>query len=157
MNITTKDVAKHAGVSVATVSYVINKGPRPVAEETRLRVQQSIDELGYKPNLLARGLNTGRTHTIGVIIADISDPFYPPVILGAESVARQRGYSVFLCNGNRDPELENHYINLLTERRTDGLMIVGSRLNEAMLKKTADIQNAVILTSLSVPDAMVFS
>ena len=157
MRVTAKDVAKHAGVSVATVSYVINDGPRPVTEETRQKVQQAIAELGYKPNRLARGLTTGKTNTLGIIIPDISDLFFPKLILGAESVARDRGYNVFLCNANRDPEMELQYVDLLTERQADGLMIVGSRLDQDGLTKAIKNHNAVILTPFTIPDAITFS
>jgi LacI family transcriptional regulator len=154
--VTRKDVAKLAGVSTATVSYVINNGPRPVAQETREKVLRAIDQLGYRPNQLARSLTTGRTRTIGIIIPDISDPFFPQFILGAESVARECGYNVFLCNANRDPRSELSYIALLSERRIDGLIIAGSRLGEEDLRTVTREHNAVVLTPWMLPDAVLF-
>jgi LacI family transcriptional regulator len=136
---------------------VINNGPRPVSDETRERVVQAIERLGYKPNRLARGLTTGRTHAVGIVIPDISDPFFPELILGAEGVARERGYSVFLCNANRNPELELGYVDLLVERQVDGFMIAGSRLEMEGLKTATDGYNVVILTPYEIPDAVLFS
>lgn len=157
MKVTRQDVAKLAGVSTATISYVINNGPRPVSEETRKRILDAIEQLNYKPNRLARGLTTGRTQSIGFIIPDISDPFFPELILGAESVARENGYNVFLCNANREPDLERHYVDILTERQIDGLIIAGSRLSKEELEDVARSGNAVILTPFVVPGAISYS
>jgi DNA-binding LacI/PurR family transcriptional regulator len=155
--VTRRDVARKAGVSTATVSYVINNGPRPVAQETRHRVLQAIKDLDYQPNQLARGLTTGRTQALGVVIPDVTDPFFPELILGAEKVARERGYSMFLCNANREPELELHYVDLLTQRQTDGLLMAGSRLKEDDLRRVSERLKVVILTPFAVPGAITFA
>lgn len=157
MKVTAKDVAKAANVSVATVSYVINNGPRPVTEETRQKVLDVIDELGYRPNRLARSLTTGKTNALGIIIPDIRDPFFPDLISGAENVARDRGYSVFLCNANSDPKQEMFLIDLLTERQVDGLMIAGSRADQDELKTVIGNHNAVILTHSDIPGTGLFA
>ncbi|MCG2769989.1 MAG: LacI family transcriptional regulator [Anaerolineae bacterium] len=156
MRVTLKDVAELAGVSTKTVSRVVNEQGE-ISEGTRQRVQAAIEQLGYRPNRLARSLTTGKTHAVGIIIPDISEPFFPEVILGAEAVARDRGYSVFLCNANRDPHLELHYVDLLSERQVDGLMIAGSRLEEDALRAVSRGQSAVILTPYTVPNAVLFS
>lgn len=154
--VTARDVAKAAGVSVATVSYVINNGPRPVTDETRRKVQQVIQELGYRPNRLARGLTTGKTNAVGIVIPSIQDPFYPDLILGAENVAHDHGFSVFLCNSNKDPQREMFYIDLLADRQVDGLMIVGSRLDERELRMAARNHRAVIQTPYTISGAVSF-
>lgn len=155
MPVTLKDVARHAGVSHKTVSRVVNNQGE-ISEATRQRVLRAVERLGYKPNRLARGLVTGRTQAVGIIIPDITDPFFPEMILGAESVARERGYNVFLCNTNRDPALELRYVDLLSERQVDGLMIVGSMLGEDGLRTATRGHNAVILTPHIIPDAVLF-
>jgi len=156
MRVTLRDVAELAGVSTKTVSRVVNVQGE-ISEATRERVLAAIEELGYHPNRLARGLTTGRTQVVGIIIPDISDPFFPELILGAESVARERGYNVFLCNANRDTELELRYIEVLAERQVDGLMVVGSQLDDKGLASTASQNNAVMLTSHVVSGAVLFS
>ena len=156
MRVTLKDVAEVAAVSAKTVSRVVNDQGE-ISEATRERVLAAIQELGYRPNRLARSLTTGRTQAVGIIIPDISDPFFPELILGAESVARERDYSVFLCNANRDEKIELHYVDALADRQVDGLMIVGSQQDDEGLAATAREHNAVILTSHVVPGAALFS
>jgi LacI family transcriptional regulator len=105
-----------------TVSRVINNHAR-VAPATRLRVEQAIRDLGYVPNALARGLLTGRTHTIGVIVSGISNPFFTEIITGVEQVAQRNGYTVLLGNSNGSVEREWQYINIMLQNRVDGLLI----------------------------------
>src|SRR5919197_5025886 len=95
MRVTIQDVATHAGVSAMTVSRVINESPR-VSDETRRRVEASIAKLGYVPNRLARGLIQRKTHTFGVIVPDVANPFFTLVVRGVERVAWCAGYHQFL-------------------------------------------------------------
>jgi LacI family transcriptional regulator len=156
VSVTMKDVARKAGVSIKTVSRVINNQGE-ISEETRERIMQIIEELGYRPNTLARGLLTGRTQSIGIIIPDITDPFFPDLILGAEQAARARAFNVFLCNANREPELELHYATVLKDRRVDGLMLVGTRLQPDVMEKIADNHRMVILSQYEIRGVTVFS
>jgi LacI family transcriptional regulator len=119
---TIKDVAKQVGVSTATVSHVINK-TRFVSEELRERVLKAIQELNYQPNAIARSLVKRKTHTIGIIISDILNPFYTAIVRGIEDVTYKSGYSVMLCNTDEDVEKEVLYIQVLLEKRIDGLII----------------------------------
>lgn len=118
---TIRDVAAAAGVSYQTVSRVINDRP-DVADETRRRVWQVIEELGYQPSAIARGLVSKRTYTLGLITADFSDYFFTQVIVGAEIEARKHGYFFMLCSTERNPEDEPTYLRLLTERQVDGIL-----------------------------------
>ncbi|MEQ8675487.1 MAG: LacI family DNA-binding transcriptional regulator [Aggregatilineales bacterium] len=156
MPVTMKDVAKKAGVSIKTVSRVINDQGE-ISEDTRLKIMTIIDELGYRPNKLARGLLTGKTYTVGVIIPDITDPFFPDLILGAEQAARDRQFNVFLCNANREPNLELHYANILKDRQVDGLLLAGSRLQPEGLKNVVNNHKVVILSQYAIAGATVFS
>lgn len=122
---TMKDVAVRAGVSVSTVSHVLN-GTRVVAEETGERVRAAVAELGYRENLLAKGLKTRRTFTIGLLISDIQNPFFTSVVRGVEDAALRRGYHVFLCNTDENPEREEEYIIELDKKRVDGLIVASS-------------------------------
>ncbi|MDY4609405.1 MAG: LacI family DNA-binding transcriptional regulator [Sphaerochaetaceae bacterium] len=157
MKPTVKDIAKLAGVSIATVSYVINNGPKPVSVEARGKVLDAIAKTGYQPNALARSLKTERTQTIGLLIPDIADPFFTGFITGVEQVAREWNYNVFLCNTGRNPSQELHYIDLLAQRHVDGLVMAGSMLDASALKLVAANHNAVILSPYSIPDALLYT
>ena len=125
MDTTIKDIAKIAGVSYATVSRALNDkyGVNPITRDEILRI---AEELNYSPNAIARGLVKKQTHTVGLIIPDITNPFFPEVARGAEDLLEREGYSVFLCNSNWEKTRENKYINLLIEKRVDGLIIAPS-------------------------------
>lgn len=122
MSPTIKDIAEEAGVSYATVSRALNNkyGVKP---DTRKRVEAVARARGYTPNAIARGLVKQETHSIGLIIPDISNPFFPQVASGVEDAAKERGYSVFLCNTNYESEREAHYLQLLVEKRVDGIIL----------------------------------
>lgn len=125
MNATIKDVAKLANVSVTTVSKVMNnKGE--ISEATKKRVLGVIDELNYKPNALARGMITKKTRTIGLILPDICNPFYPDVARGVEDGASKFNYNIFLCNTDNSTKKEKNYINILIEKRVDGIIFTSS-------------------------------
>lgn len=120
------DVARKANVSTATVSRVINS-PELVKPETREAVERVIKELDYQPNALARSLIQRNTKSIGILIPDINNLFYPAVVRGAEDKFEDKQYSIFLCNTDKDIEKEQAYIKLLLEKRVDGLVIMGTR------------------------------
>jgi len=119
--LTIAEVAQEAGVSSQTVSRVINERP-DVAPETRERVKQVINQLGYQPSAIARSLASQRTRTLGLITADFSDYFFTQVIAGAEVEARKHGYFFMLGSTERNPQDEPEYIRLLTERHVAGIL-----------------------------------
>lgn len=121
--VTLHDVARETGVSIKTVSRVINE-ESVVGEATRADVQLAIDKLGYRPDEIARGLRGSRSHTVGLIVADISNPFSADLCKEVEEVARRRGYSVILCASAEDAAAEHEYIELLVQRRIDGLLLM---------------------------------
>ena len=120
-----RDVAKQADVSITTVSHVINQ-TRVVSDETRERVLTAMNELGYKPNVLARSLRRKETHTIGVIVPDSADPFFAEVVRGIEDTSFQQGYTITLCNSDSDLDKELHYTNALTEKQVDGILFLAA-------------------------------
>lgn len=134
---TMKDVAELARVSVSTVSHVMN-GTRRVSEETRGDVLAAVEELSYKPNLLAKGLKTRRTYTIGLLIPDIQNSFFTSVVRGVEDVALSCGYHLFLCNTDEDPGREEEYITELAKKRVDGLMVAPSARRESHFGRLRD-------------------
>jgi LacI family transcriptional regulator len=117
-----RHVAMLAGVSIATVSAVIN-GTAAVRPERKKRVLDAMAALNYFPDAIARGLKTGKTNAIGVVVPDITNAFYPEVIRGVEDIARQAGYSVLLCDSNEDPRREADHLNSLFSRRVDGVLL----------------------------------
>ena len=144
--VTIQDVAAAAGVSYQTVSRVINDKP-DVAENTRRRVWQVIEELGYQPSAIARGLVLKRTHTLGLITADFSDYFFTQVIVGAEVEARKQGYFFMLCSTERNPADEPEYLRLLTERQVDGILFARPSTEEDSRHIVSLIQQGVPLVT----------
>src|SRR5579872_6970762 len=124
---TIRDVAAHAGVSIGTASKALN-GQGKLRAETRARVVAAARELGFSPNVLARGLLAGRTYTVGLITTDSFGRFSIPVMLGAEDALGIGEMSVFMCDTRDDPERERRYVETLAARRVDGLIVTGRRI-----------------------------
>ncbi len=125
MKVTIDDIARIAHVSKATISRVLND-KKGVGAETRVRVKQIIDELEYKPNLLARGIATAKTKTIGVIIPDITNPFFPALIKSIEDYFSKKNYTVILCNTDSNSEKEMQSISTCIAKRVDGVLLASS-------------------------------
>ena len=142
--VTVKDVAEKSGVSVSTVSHVIN-GTRFVSEDLKTRVRKAMDELEYKPNLIARSLRTKRSNVLGLILADITNPYYSEIARNIEYLGHQKGYTVILCNSEGTPIKEEFYINRLMETRVDGIIIVSSKIHQQKLEEMVGRDLPVIL------------
>ena len=132
MPVSIREVASHAGVSVATVSNVLNR-PEIVAQPTRDRVHSSIRELGFVRNESARQLRAGRSRTIGLVVLDVANPFFTDLARGVEDEASKAGFAVILCNSDDQERKEKRYLELLEEHRVQGVLITpvvgaGSRL-----------------------------
>lgn len=121
--ITIADVAKRAGVSKMTVSRVINDSGY-ISKETRERVEHAIQELGYIPNALARSLRFKQTRTIGLIVTDITNPFFTTLARGVEDTASEQDFSVIFCNTDESLDEEARYVNVLMQKQIDGLLLV---------------------------------
>jgi LacI family transcriptional regulator len=147
---TIKDIARVARVSLQTVSRVVN-GKSEISDETRARVQKVIQELGYRPNQLARGLATKRTGLLGLVIPDITNPFFPEVVLGAEKVALEKGYSVILCNTGEDETREQAALRLLEDKSVDGIIIFSPRMPDSLLVPLLKHHKAVVLINRQSP------
>ena len=125
MAATMRDVAQQAGVSIKTVSRVVNNQGE-IADSTRQRVLEAIEDLGYRPSRVARALVTQRTHTIGLVVGDITNPFFPEIAKGVQDAARVSGYNVFLCNTDGNPEQELSTLESLADHAVDGIIIYPS-------------------------------
>lgn len=121
-----KDIAQELGVSIGTVSKVLRDHP-DISSETRERVRKRIRELNYSPNLSARALVTGRTHTIGLVVPDLVHPFFGEVAGGLSKLLRKSGYSLIISSSDEDLELENRAIDQLLARRVDALVLASSQ------------------------------
>lgn len=156
MAVTIRDVARKAQVSIASVSYVINNGPRNVSKETREKVEKAIKETGYSPNSVARSLKTSRTYNIGLLVTDLQDLFFTDLIGGVQYEALQHNYNVFLCSSENDPERELHYVRQLEAQNVNGVLIAGSRLDKETLNGIASKMKAVILSPHKINNATQF-
>jgi DNA-binding LacI/PurR family transcriptional regulator len=123
---TIEDVAKRAGVSIATVSRVMNSSPG-VGEDTRKRVEEAMAALDYRPNQAARSLRSNRSRIIGLLISDIQNPFFAGLIRGVEDQALRHEYSLILCNTNESPQREQQYLDVLYMERVAGVILVPTR------------------------------
>lgn len=122
---TIKDVAAKAGVSIASASRVLSDS-RSVNPETRRVVEEAAEELGYVPNEMARGLKLARSNLMACVIPDITNPFFPELVRGFEDIASEGGYGTLLCNTDNDVNKEASYLQLLAQRRIDGLLLIPS-------------------------------
>ena len=135
--VTIEDVARTAGVSRQTVSRAINnKGE--ISPATRKRVMEAVEALGYRPSGVARGLATRRTCTVGLVVPDITNPFFPEIARGVQDVARSNDYNVFLCNTDESPEEELQVLHSLAAQPVDGILLFGSRISDDDLTAFAD-------------------
>jgi LacI family transcriptional regulator len=151
MKVTIADVARAAGVSSQTVSRVINNKSE-ISPETRRSVSEVIKRLGYRPSSIARSLATRRTNTLGLVLSDIANPFWSEVARGIEDVAWERGYHVFFCNTTEEPRRERAVIELLEDKRVDGLVLAGSRLPDEELLPLLRKHPAAVLVNRVTPD-----
>lgn len=134
MAVTIRDIAKHAGVSVSTVSRVMNKKP-DVKPETQEKVTLAIEELGYSPNIVARGLVLKRSNVIGFIVPDIMNPSFPELARGVVARAKTYGYSVMFFDTNHDSKVEKEAIRLLQSKQVDGIILSFDEANKDELEK----------------------
>jgi len=142
--VTIEDVAEMAGVSRQTVSRAINdKGE--ISPKTKERVLAAVEKLGYRPNRLAQGMVTQRTMTVGVVVPDITNLFFPEVARGVQDASRENGYNVLLCNTDDDPEEEIGNLKSLADHQVDGIIMVTSCANEKKLTIFADHFGPIVL------------
>ncbi len=137
--ITIRDVAKRAGVSAITVSRVINNSGS-VSSITREQVRRAIQELHYVPNSLARNLRSRQTHTLALVVSDITNPFWTTLARGVEDTAARNGFHVILCNTDEDPTKQANYIDLLLQRQVDGILLAPTA-NDPLSLTTLKRQN----------------
>jgi len=151
---TIRDVARVAGVAPATVSRVLNNSGY-VNERTRARVEEAIAKLGYVPNRLASSLRFKRTGTIGLVLSDVTNPFWTTVARGVEDVASDHGFNVILCNTDESEEEQERYINVLLQKQVDGILLVPARSAPGPVEQIQNRGVAVVVLDRRVPNAQV--
>jgi LacI family transcriptional regulator len=149
-----KDVAKEAGVSIATVSHVIN-GTRYVSPDLTEKVHQAISKLNYRPHAIARSLRKNKTLTIGLVIPDNSNPFFSEILRGAEDSAFNYGYSVIVGNSDSDPQKELAYFKSLSSGKVDGLIFVDAALPDEYVRTAMSAQTPVIVVDRNLSEKAV--
>lgn len=152
MSVSLRDVAKAASVSVGTVSNSLNR-PEMVAPATLARVQKTIKELGFVPNGFARHLRSGYSRTLGLVVPDVSNPFFTEVARGVEDAAHKRDYAVFLCNTDESTEKESRYINVLMEQHVRGVLITPTDDKSETLKQLQSRSISVALLDREIDGA----
>lgn len=142
--VTMRDVAERAGVSKATVSHVINE-TRFVEESTKDRVQQAINELGYRPNVAARSLTTQQSKLVGYIVSDITNTFFAEIMRGIEDILMSKNYSIMVCNTNEILEREEYYIDILLKQGVDGIIAAATSQNWKALNAAEKLNTPIVL------------
>lgn len=145
------DVARLAGVSKTTVSNVV-RGTPMVTEETRARVRRAIADIGYHPNVIARALKERASRVIGIVVPDLTNPFYAELVAGIERAAGAQGYAVLTAHTDCAPDTEDEAARAFIERRVDGVVIGGISLSSALPKVLLDRDIPTVLTSLGEPE-----
>lgn len=144
--VTIKDIAQAAGVSPSTVSRALNDSPL-IREETKARIRQIAASLGYERNELARGLVKGSSGVLGLLVPDITNPFFAEITKGVEEVAHERGFGVVLCTTEGEPAREETYLRLLRRKRVDGLVIASVTLDDPHLEELQRFRIPFVLVS----------
>jgi LacI family transcriptional regulator len=154
--VTIRDVARLANVHPGTVSRALNEDTRALVNpETAERVVQAASELGYRPNRIARGLKTSRSHTIGVLIPDITNPLFPPILRGIEDRLDEAGYTSLIVNTDNDAERERVYLDAMRARQVDGFISATARLDRELLVELAEGGTPLVLVNRSLEDGSV--
>ncbi len=146
-----KEVAAKAGVSTATVSYVLNN-TRPISEEVKKRVRSAALELDYQPSSLARGLRQNKTYTIGIIIPDNTNPYFADILRGMEDAFFKQGYNIFLCNSDRNTDKETKYLEALVNRNVDGIALVPSETDMNESFRLRQLKKPLVIVDRVLPD-----
>jgi LacI family transcriptional regulator len=151
--VTIRDVARVAKVHPGTVSRALNAETRGlVNEETAERVLRAAEELGYRPNPIARGLKTNRSYTIGVLIPDITNPLFPPILRGIEDRLGEAGYTSLIVNTDNDADRERSHIEAMRARQVDGFISATARLDRELLAEAAAAEKPLVLVNRSLED-----
>lgn len=151
--VTLRDVALEAGVHPGTVSRALNEETRAlVNDQTAARILRAAEQLGYRPNPLARGLRTKRSYTIGVLVPDLTNPLFPPIVRGIEERLDERGYTPLIANTDNSPARERTAVAAMLARHVDGLIAATAHRGNELLDEVPDPEMPVVLVNRSTDD-----
>jgi LacI family transcriptional regulator len=151
---TLRDVAHLAGVHAATVSRTLNPKTRPLVNaDTARRVLKAAEALGYRPNPIARSLKTSRSSTVGLVVPDLTNPLFPPIVRGSEDVLGPAGYNAWIVNTDNDPDREEAQIESLRSRQVEGLIVATARLEHPLLRRLHEQGVKIVLVNRRTEDA----
>jgi LacI family transcriptional regulator len=152
-SVTLRDVARAAQVHPGTVSRALNAETRAlVNEETAERVMRAAAELGYRPNPIARGLKTNRSFTVGVLVPDLTNPLFPPIVRGIEDRLGGAGYTSLIANTDNDPERERQDFEAMRARQVDGFITATARLDREFVAETRGVSEPIVLVNRRLED-----
>ena len=149
--VTIKDIARLAGVSIATVSMIVNNKDQRISPQTRAKVLKIIEEQNYVPNRVASSMVTKTTKTIGLVIPDIANPFFPEIARGVEDKANKEGYTVILCNSDNILNKEDAYVDMLQEKMVDGIIFTASSRRTTVSTSLQKVKVPVITVDRDLP------
>src|SRR4051812_336930 len=152
-SVTLRDVARAARVHPGTVSRALNVETRGlVNEETAERVIRAAEELGYRPNPIARGLKTNRSFTVGVLVPDLTNPLFPPIVRGIEDRLGEAGYTSLIANTDNDPDRERQDFDAMRARQVDGFITATARLDDEFVAETRGVSEPIVLVNRRLED-----
>lgn len=149
---TISDVARAARTGKTSVSRYLNGEQHLLSADLKTRIEQAIAELNYRPSQMARGLKRGRTRLIGLIIADITNPYSVDVMCGIEAACREQGFTLLMCNTNNEVDLEQHYLQLLSSYQVEGVVVNAVGMHEDVLNRLQQSSLPMVLIDRKIPD-----
>ena len=158
MSVTLRDVAARAGIHAGTASRALNPATRAlVNEQTARKVLRAAEELGYRPNPMARGLKTNRSFTIGVLIPDLTNPLFPPIVRGIEEGLAAEGYTALLANSDNDPEKEHLHFRTMKDRQVEGAIMATAERNHPLVEQAIAADVPIVLVNRTTDSKDVFA
>jgi LacI family transcriptional regulator len=158
MPATLRDVAHRAGVHAGTASRALNPATRSlVNEETARKVMRAADELNYRPNPMARGLKTNRSFTVGVLIPDLMNPLFPPIVRGIEEGLAAEGYTALVANSDNDPEQEHLHFRTMKDRQVEGVIMATAERSHPLVEQAIAADVPIVLVNRTIDSKNVFA
>jgi LacI family transcriptional regulator len=156
--ITLRDVARRAGVHAGTASRALNTATRSLVNpDTAKKVMSAAEELGYRPNPLARGLKTNRSFTIGVLVPDLTNPLFPPIVRGIEDALATVGYTALLANSDNDPDKERLHFQTMKDRQVEGFIMATAERDHPLIEDAIAADVPIVLVNRTVDSSDVFA
>ncbi|WP_130833009.1 LacI family DNA-binding transcriptional regulator [[Erwinia] mediterraneensis] len=149
---TISDVARAAKTGKTSISRYLNGEQHLLSPDLKSRIEQAIADLNYQPSQMARGLKRGRTRLIGLIIADITNPYSVDVMCGIEAACREHGFTLLMCNTNNEIDLEQHYLQLLSSYQVEGVVVNAVGMHEEALSRLQQSLLPMVLIDRKIPD-----